>query len=351
MIGWLPTIQYRHLSINPYRQSSQRTSPWPFTHGDSMRLRHAVIAAAIAPASLLALAIMPSAAHADDDPPASCSITDTSPDTIALGVKAQKVKFDVGTDCDDSAYDVGWFISAENYQGSAHVSWLQVCNYDYSGPSEPDCLHNGSHTMDVVGTGQFLGNQMAGTHNFSVYAFLDVNGDDRPSADEPDDRTSSSFTLLKKTTFGSSFDATPEPVYRGDKLKITGQIQRANWDTGKYEKFGAWVMLQFRATGDDDYSNVKWVWDNGAHASTSVTATRSGSWRYEFEGSGTEASSDSKADTVTVKTRRNAATRLIVTAGAYCKDSQIGDIGWSTSGHEYRCSYYPSSRRDRWKRV
>lgn len=51
-------------------------------------------------------------------------------------------------------------------------------------------------------------------------------------------------------------------------------------------------------------------------------------------------------------TRTTTAThRRIVTPGAFCKDAEAGDIGYSRTGHVYRCSYYASSDRNRWKRV
>ncbi|MCP2323344.1 hypothetical protein HDA40_001851 [Hamadaea flava] len=37
--------------------------------------------------------------------------------------------------------------------------------------------------------------------------------------------------------------------------------------------------------------------------------------------------------------------------GAYCPDSEHGWYGLSSAGNRYRCSYYSSDGRWRWKRV
>jgi uncharacterized membrane protein YqiK len=41
---------------------------------------------------------------------------------------------------------------------------------------------------------------------------------------------------------------------------------------------------------------------------------------------------------------------ITVTPGAFCADSQAGDIGVSSAGNSYRCSIYPNGRY-RWKRI
>jgi hypothetical protein len=263
-----------------------------------MRIRHA----ALAVLTLLPLALaVPAQAAPPDDDPVACTIVDTSPDTIVLGTTSKKITFDVGTDCDDSV-DVSWSVQAENYYGSAHVSWLAVCNYQR--PADPavfDCNAAGATRMNMVGTGDWTGNDMAGiTHPLYAYAFNDADGDNYADNGESADHYSGSFILKRQTTFGSSFNASPEPRRRGQNMNITAQIQRANWDTGHYEKYGTYLSLQFRPEGSDDYSDVKTVWDNGASATTTVKARRSGWWRYHYDGSATEAASDSKADYVKV---------------------------------------------------
>jgi hypothetical protein len=57
----------------------------------------------------------------------------------------------------------------------------------------------------------------------------------------------------------------------------------------------------------------------------------------------------SKAPTRTTKPVVPA--RRTVTPGAFCKDADKGDVGFSKTGNRYVCSYYPSSDRYRWKRA
>jgi hypothetical protein len=265
---------------------------------DIMRIRQTVIGVAASFAGLVLISANASGASAaspsTDSDPVNCTIVDASPNTIVLGTTAKRVQFDVGTDCDDD-YDVKWAVQAENYLGSAHVSWLAVCNYDRPADAAVfDCTHHGSTTMNMVGTGDWTGNDMAGTtHPLYSYAFVDTDGDNSADNGENADSYTDSFTLLRQTTFGSSFQVSPQE--HGRKLSITGQIQHANWDIGRYQKFGAYVMLQFRPAGAEDYKDVKRVWDDGASATTTVKVTRSGFWRYRFGGSSTDAPSNSKS--------------------------------------------------------
>lgn len=255
------------------------------------------LAALVVP--VLALVATP-VAHADDDP-VSCTIVDTSPDIVSIGLTPKRVQFDVGTDCDDD-YDVDWVMSSEIYPGSPGVSWLGVCNYAReSDHATFDCQHHGSAVINMVDGGGMVGNVHAGQHLLNAFAFVDVNDNNRNDFDEPLANLKSSFRVLRATTFGSSFDASPEPRKRGQSMTLTGSIQRANWDTDAYEKFGAWVSLQFRPDGEDDYQDVKYVWDDGIKAKTTIKVTASGSWRYHYGGNDVSGPSNSKADYVSVR--------------------------------------------------
>jgi hypothetical protein len=272
-----------------------------------MRIRRAA-AAAVVPVSLLAFLTMSPTARAaagagaaGGDDPVSCTIVDTSPDVVSLGVTAKQVTFDVGTDCDDDT-PISWALSSDVFPGSNGNSWLSVCNY--SRPVDGQnytCNPAGTTSFGVVGKSTFTGNAMARSHPLTAFAFNDADGDGRVDNGETSDLMQSSFRLVRTTTFGSSFNASPEPRKRGQTLTITGQLQRANWDTGRYEKFGAYVTLQFRPTGAEDYRDVKRVWDNGVSATTTVRAATSGTWRYHYAGDAVHAASNSKGDAVTVR--------------------------------------------------
>jgi hypothetical protein len=245
-------------------------------------------------------------AHADDgDDPVTCTIVDTSPDTIVIGVTPKRVHFDVGTDCDED-YPVSWDIGSDIYPGSTGASWLLLRNYDdpSSGKFSVTYSATGSFVIDpehMNMSGSGTGNVWAGVHPLNADAFYDADGDLQNDNSEPLSTATATFSILRAATFGSSFDASPEPRRAGQKMNITASLQSANWDTGKYQKIGAWVMLQFRAAGADNYTNIKWVWDDGGAAKTKVTVNRSGTWRYHYYGDATHGASNSKTDYVSVR--------------------------------------------------
>ena len=260
--------------------------------GTSTLLAIALISPATAQAAPAAKTKAAPSAAADD-----CSIVDVSPDKVSIGVKPVTVQFDVGTDCDDEDHKIEWAVTGSALSTS-HVSWFGACTYKYAGPNVLTCP-SGRAKLDVVGTGQFKGNQVAGPQKASAFAFDDEDGND-----ENDDATGftgeSTLSLLRRTTWGTTFNASPEPRRKGQTLNITGQVSRANWDSGKYEKFGAYVKLQFKAASAESYSDVATVWDNGAAAATKVKAVRSGTYRYYYPGDSTHAPSASKGDYVKV---------------------------------------------------
>ncbi|GLY13601.1 hypothetical protein Kisp01_06170 [Kineosporia sp. NBRC 101677] len=250
----------------------------------------------IAPTTAAATTARP--ALADD-----CSVLDTSPHQVSIGLKPVTVQFDVGTDCDDEDHKIEWAVRGD-YFPTSNVSWFGACTYLYSGPDSYICP-DGRAKLDVIGTGTFKGNKMVGPQEVHVSAFDDEDGDDQPDVGEGSADGESSISLLRRTTWGTTFNAAPEPRRKGQTLNITGQVSRANWDTGRYEKFGAYVKLQFRADGEEKFRSVRTVWDNGAAAETKVKATRSGTFRYWYPGDGTHAASASKGDHVKVLRAKN----------------------------------------------
>ncbi|MBL1080637.1 hypothetical protein JK359_01380 [Streptomyces actinomycinicus] len=97
-------------------------------------------------------------------------------------------------------------------------------------------------------------------------------------------------------------NAAPEPVVKGRTLTVKGKLSRANWSTGRYAGYqGQKVVLQFKADGGS-YANVKGITSGaGGALSTTVKATRSGTYRFVFAGTATTGAKTSAGDHVTVK--------------------------------------------------
>ncbi|GAA3605667.1 hypothetical protein GCM10022223_21780 [Kineosporia mesophila] len=241
-----------------------------------------------------------------------CSITDVAPTTVTAGVKPATVQFDVATDCDDSAHAMKWAVTGELYRGS-HVGWFGACTYKYTGPASLTCP-DGSTSFDLVGTGQFQGNQMAGTQNAYVYAFDDANGNDRDddtsfdcdddgnctSTSSGRDNVTTGFALLRETDWNSTFTASATEVEQGGELTLAGDLSRADWDTGAYENYSPTVKLQFKAKSETKFRSVRTIVPGAEQISVTINARRSGSFRFFYPGDGKSAPSTSNSARVTV---------------------------------------------------
>jgi hypothetical protein len=147
-------------------------------------------------------------------------------------------------------------------------------------------------------------NAYAGKHKFVA-----VNA--RGVEDPPDaiwaggQETNLNLTLQRRSTFGSTFNASPEPVKKGKKISIKATLTRVNWTGAKhlhYVGFANQATLQFKEAGTTRYVNVKTVTSNTkGKISTTVAAKKSGRWRLYFPGLSTTASTTSASDTVKVK--------------------------------------------------
>ncbi|MFI1251674.1 hypothetical protein ACH4TY_33985 [Streptomyces anulatus] len=98
-------------------------------------------------------------------------------------------------------------------------------------------------------------------------------------------------------------NASPEPVAKGKTITVTGKVTRANWETRKYAYYGGrHVSLQFKPSGSASYSTVKKVYADGSGTlKTTVTASKSGTWRWAYYGNTTTGPSTSTGDNVVVK--------------------------------------------------
>jgi hypothetical protein len=233
--------------------------------------------------------------------PVTCTIIGTSPSTVVLGTTAQTVRFGVQTDC-DGKYPVSWVLNSDIYPGSSGASWLLLRNYHY--PYGEKFTHvedpEGDFPVTFIGAGPFQGNQMVGVHPLQAAAFYDADADGVADSTEPVSYVNGSFLAQRADTFGDSFQAVPRRRHGAQLLDITGSLQLANWDTGQYEGRQAWVELQFRPAGSRHFRTVKRVWDDGAAASTTVRATRTGAWRYHFRGDEGSGAATSVAVTIAV---------------------------------------------------
>jgi hypothetical protein len=117
-----------------------------------------------------------------------------------------------------------------------------------------------------------------------------------------------SFKLLRKTRW-TSFNASPEPVRKGGTVTVTGTLQRADWDYGRYVGYGSGgkkAKVQFKKKGSSTWTTVKTVSiGKGSKVSTKVsvkgTTARDGSYRLYFAGNSVSSTSASTSDYVDVK--------------------------------------------------
>ncbi|OEJ37289.1 hypothetical protein AR457_33530 [Streptomyces agglomeratus] len=98
-------------------------------------------------------------------------------------------------------------------------------------------------------------------------------------------------------------NASPEPVYKGKTLKVTGKLTRANWDKRTYAGYADKpVKLQFRKAGTSTYTTVKTAYTNSfGNLSTTVTASADGYWRWSFAGTSTTSTANATGDYVDVR--------------------------------------------------
>jgi hypothetical protein len=219
----------------------------------------------------------------------ACTILDTLPHSVAVGVTPERVTFDVVTDC-DADRDVSWAITSDIYPGSSGASWLMLRNYDYPYGEKFTFTEdpNGHYVLDPAhssGPATLSGNGWAGVRPLHASAFYDANHDGIVQEGEPVSNRSSSFILKRATTFGDTFhvsyDARKKQV---KKIRVTGRLQRADWDTATFADLEATVTLQFRAAGATEFVDVKRVTTASGVVETTAKVTTSGTWRYRYDG-------------------------------------------------------------------
>ncbi|MEV7738722.1 hypothetical protein AB0O75_42800 [Streptomyces sp. NPDC088921] len=117
------------------------------------------------------------------------------------------------------------------------------------------------------------------------------------------ERETRSLTVRLKRAAKLTVNAAPEPVVKGKKITVTGNLTRANWATKKYGGYGGRsVSLQFRETGTSSFVTVKKVTSSSTGAlKTTVTASKDGTWRWSYGGNDTTGGATSGGDHVDVR--------------------------------------------------
>ncbi|MER7853806.1 HtaA domain-containing protein [Streptomyces bacillaris] len=102
-----------------------------------------------------------------------------------------------------------------------------------------------------------------------------------------------------------SFNAEPEPVGKGSKLKMTGNLQTAGATGNAWTPLARTsVVIEFQAKGSKSWSRVTAVTTDAKGAVTaSATAQKDGTWRARYAGTADRAAATSYADYVDVKLR------------------------------------------------
>lgn len=226
------------------------------------------LATFMASASMLATAT-PAAAYS------YCEFDDLTPRAVNVGLSPVTVTYDVDmTGCDELAWSMG-------------ISSLYVYAYVIDGEASA-----ADETFDP----SLLSNSDAGQHD-AVVTMYDTE------YSEYSETIYDGFTLTRRSTWGSSFNASPEPVKKGKYMKVSARLTRANWDTDRYTAYaGTRAMLQFKPKGSSTWRDFKGVTTNSyGYAKTAVKASKDGTWRYSFAGNSTSGAATSTTDFVDVR--------------------------------------------------
>lgn len=163
-----------------------------------------------------------------------------------------------------------------------------------------DCIKVSSGVCDFNETMYFdpsewdMRNSEAGAWKVAARVFFKGDGGDT------DDE---GLTVHVKRNSRLTVNASPEPVAKDKTITVTGKVTRANWETRKYASYGGrLVSLQFKPSGAASYTTVKKVYASSSGGlSTTVKASKTGTWRWAYFGNTTTGPSTSSGDNVVVK--------------------------------------------------
>jgi hypothetical protein len=111
------------------------------------------------------------------------------------------------------------------------------------------------------------------------------------------------FSLLRRTTFGTTLNVGPEPATRGDALKLVGTLKRVSWgpEPSYVPYANRTVQVQFKASGTRVFKTVKdATTDADGNVAANVRANKSGTWRLHWAGNAATNAVNSNVDGVTV---------------------------------------------------
>ena len=236
--------------------------------------------------------------------PSVCSIRTFAPRTIVLGTAKVTKTFSVAVD--DCTLDI-WSVVLWPFVSSTPLSTAGIAgNYWYWDTDAAGDKVKVQLKSKISLSPRYLSNSYAGSlqQGSTVWAWGE---EDPPDSDDlivdPAERFMT-IILQRRATFGSTFNASPEPVKKGKKISLKASLARVNWNgakTLKYVGFAGTARVQFKAAGTTTYVTKKTVKSNSkGKVSTTITATKSGTWRLYFPGLSTTAPAISTTDVVKV---------------------------------------------------
>ncbi|MGW5987462.1 HtaA domain-containing protein [Streptomyces anulatus] len=127
--------------------------------------------------------------------------------------------------------------------------------------------------------------------------FVNASGETATSA--------ATLTVSAVPTRIVSFNASPEPVGKGSKLKVVATLQTASATDNVWRPLAKTpVVIEFRSKGGKTWSRATTVTtDSKGVVSASVTAVKDGTWRARYAGTADRAAAVSSSDNVDVKLR------------------------------------------------
>jgi hypothetical protein len=226
------------------------------------------LAAVTAAAGLTAASFAATAPAAEAQPVASaapkvCKVTGFSPTTVKVGASPKKVRFKVKT---SGCTVTSWSVGTSLFEATKANPTVTVNPTQLSGPEDV--------VVEADGAG--------GSSTEKTY----LNG----------------LRFKARTTFNTRTKAGPEPITKGKKITVQGQLVVADWKNGDYDGYtGQTVRVQFR-TKNGSYKTVTTA-KTGQYgvAQTTVTAKKSGVWRMKFSGTSIASAANARGDYVKVK--------------------------------------------------
>ncbi len=240
--------------------------------------------------------------------PSECTIKSYAPAKIVIGTAPVTKTFSVSVkDCTLSM----WSVVLWPFYDDAPLSTKGVAgNYWYWDKSASGTDVKVHLKAKMTLSPKQLSNSYAG--RWPDGGFVKAIGEEDLAKEDEDENVVATMadadlplTLQRQATFGKSFNATPEPVKKGKKITLKAKLARVNWNGAKalkYVGFNGKVKVQFKVAGATTYKTVKTVQATSkGQISTTVKATKSGSWRFVFAGYSTTSPATSVADAVKVK--------------------------------------------------